>query len=170
MHRLLLFIFILIGFSCNNIINNNDDEVAKSARKYTEDFYFKNNVKVEFLEFNLIQLDNLNSSEMDSIIFRMIKNELLKTALKIGGYNNQEISFAFSDPDFSKYRDAASKSFEYKSYSDSLKIYMYKPGYIAHFYSKFKLSDQENNFLNNRLYEDRAYLISENYKVIKILY
>jgi|688.fasta_scaffold236578_2 hypothetical protein len=169
MQRLLLFIFILIGFSCNNIINNNDEEVTKSARKYTEDFYFKNNVNVEFLEFNLIKLDNLNSSEMDSIIFRMIKNELLKTALKIGGYNNQEISSAFSDPDFSKYRDAASKSFEYQSYRDSLKIYMYKPGYIAHFYSKFKLSDQENNFLNNRLYEDRTYLISENYKVIKII-
>ena len=41
MHRLILFIFIHIGFSCDNIINNNDEEVTKSARKYTEDFYFK---------------------------------------------------------------------------------------------------------------------------------
>jgi len=169
MHRLLLFILLLIGFSCNNILKNNDEEVTKSARKYTEDFYFKNNINVEFLEFNLIKLDNLNSSEMDSIITRMIKNELLKTALKIGNYNIQEMSSAFSDPDFSKYTDAASQSFEWKSYSDSLKIYMSKPGYIGHFYSKFKLLDQENNFLNNKLYEDRSYLISEKYKVIKIL-
>jgi len=93
----------------------------------------------------------------------------LKIAFKIGNYSIQDMSSAFRDPNFSKYTDAASKSIEWKSYSDNLKIYMDKPGFIAHFYSKYKLFDQENKFLNNQLYQDRTYLISDNYKVIKLI-
>lgn len=170
MYKLFFYcIPIFVGFSCSNILENNDKEITKSAKKYTEDYYFKNNLNVEFIDFNLNKLEKLNSSEMDSIIVRMIKNEIIKITFRIGNYNIQDMSSAISDPNFKKNAEIAGNSFELKSYSDSLKIYMNKPGFIAHFYSKYKLFDQENNFLNNKLYQDRTYLISDNYKVIRLI-
>lgn len=163
-----IFTLFLILISLNSCKNINEKNIIEATRQNTEDYYFKNNYKINIIDHKLINYKELNSDQTDSIIKLLVEAKLINTAVKLSDRNvndfylmdvNSQISFI----------DDAGKALEYKEYVQNIKKNMGQNTYECHFYSKFITSDQSGNNESNHLYEDRVYLLNNKFQVLDIL-
>jgi len=160
-----LFLIPIFLMSCNELFDNSNSKATQSAKKYSEDYFFSNNQEVEFIEFKVTRLESVSSDFKDSLIRKFKKNELLKTALKLGGQDMRNPDF--STPEFIENIDDAKRSREYQIYSSKLDMYLGQPGYVAHIYSKYRVS--RDGSTDNKLHDDRQYLLSSDFVTLGII-
>jgi hypothetical protein len=67
------------------------------------------------------------------------------------------------------YMDKAGKTEEFKTYAQNLKKSIGQKGYKVSIFSKYITMDIDGNNKSNQLYEDRIYLLNENFEVLGIL-
>jgi hypothetical protein len=137
-------------------------------KKNTEDYFFKKNLKCEILDFKINNLKELQIEQVDSIIKRFIKNKLLKVAIDLSGQSTDDY-FKMDNAFVLKFIKEAGDTKEFINYSADLKKHLGQKAYEVHAYSKYVVMDQNGNNRQNKLHEDRTYLLSINYEVIGLI-
>ena len=165
MRYLPLLLIVMFLSSCNDLFDNSNRKATQSAKKYTEDYFFSKNQGVEFVEFKLTKLESISNDLKDSLIRKFKKNELLKIALKLSGQDVQNPDF--SAPGFIENIEDAKRSRDYQLYSSRLDSYLGQPGYIAHIYSKYRVS--KDGSIDNKLHNDRQYLLSTDFVTLGVI-
>ena len=161
-------IFILLFLNSCSYFESNESKMLDMTKKYTEDYYFKNNFKTEIIEFKLKSYEEVDADVTHSLIIEFVKNQLLKVAIKL----SNQTAEGFFDMDGmlqGNYMDKAGKTEEFKTYAQNLKKSIGQKGYKVSIYSKYITMDIDGNNKSNQLYEDRIYLLNENFEVLGIL-
>ena len=70
---LLLALIALMAVACTSQYERNLQKMERIIKKQIEDEAFKNNMKVELLEFKVVSYDTINENVLDT--FRMITNQ-----------------------------------------------------------------------------------------------
>lgn len=167
MYYLLLIICFFLN-SCNGSNTVNKSRILEETRRYTEDYYFKKNYKVEILEFKLTSYKEISSKEIDSLIIRFTKNELLNIAIKLSGYTTEDF-FAMDGDWRSFYITIAGQSPDLTNYSSNLRKSRGKQGYEAHVYSKYVTMDLDGSNTSNHLFEDRIFILDKDFRVLWVI-
>ena len=163
----LIFIFFFLN-SCNYFNKGNESKMLEVTKRYTEDYFFKKNYKVEMIDFKLNSYKEIDSKEMDSLITQFVKNKLLNVAIKLSNITSEDF-FAMDGMWRVNFIDKAGNTDEYKMYAQDLKKSMGQKGYEVHIYSKFVTMALNGNNKYNHLFEDRTYLLSKEFVVLGII-
>nr|DAP95363.1 MAG TPA: Protein involved in gliding motility 9 Secretion System Type.5A [Caudoviricetes sp.] len=131
---LLLALIALMAVACTSQYERNLQKMERIIKKQIEDEAFKNNMKVELLEFKVVSYDTINENVLDT--FRMITNqskidfyaerhrELLKEAKD--KYYMAGLASSLNAPDMAKhdFDEAEDLAAEVRKIADSLVKYI----------------------------------------------
>ena len=131
---LLLALIALMAVACTSQYERNLQKMERTIKKQIEDEAFKNNTKVELLEFKVVSYDTINENVLDT--FRMITNqskidfyaerhrELLKEAKD--KYYMAGLASSLNAPDMAKhdFDEAEDLAAEVRKIADSLVKYV----------------------------------------------
>ena len=131
---LLLALIALVAAACTSQYERNLQKMERTIKKQIEDEAFKNNTKVELLEFKVVSYDTINENVLDT--FRMITNqskidfyaerhrELLKEAKD--KYYMAGLASSLNAPDMAKhdFDEAEDLAAEVRKIADSLVKYI----------------------------------------------
>jgi hypothetical protein len=162
-----IFIFFFL-ISCNYFNQGNESKILEETKKYTENYFFKNNYKVEMIDFKLNSYKEIDIKETDSLISRFMKNKLLTVAIKLSNQKTEDF-FAMDSMWQENFIDKAAITDECKMYAQDLKKNMGQKGYEVHIYSKYVTMDMNGNNQSNHLLEDRTYLLNKDFLVLGII-
>ena len=73
---LLLALIVLMAAACTNQYERNLQRMGDGVKKYFEDEAFKNDGKVEFLEFKTVSYDTINENLLDSFRLNFIRAKI----------------------------------------------------------------------------------------------
>lgn len=161
-------IFILLFLNSCNYFKGNESKMLDATKKYTEDYYFKNNFKTEIIEFKLKSYEEVDSNVTDSLITEFVKNQLLEVAIKLSNRTTEEF-FNMDAMLKLNFIDQAGNADKYKLYAQELKKSIGQKGYKVSVFSKYITMDIDGNNKSNHLYDDRIYLLNENLEVLGII-
>ncbi len=161
-------IYILLLLNSCNYLKSNESKMLDMTKKYTEDYYFKNNFKTEIIEFKLKSYEEVDADVTSSLIKEFVENQLLKVAIKLSNQTAEEF-FNMDGKLQGNFIDKAGNTDEFKIYAQDLKKSIGQKGYKVNVFSKYITMDIDGNNKSNHLYDDRIYLLSENLEVLGIL-
>lgn len=160
----LLFLYLTL-ISCNK---SEETRMINASKRYTEDYFFKKNLKIEIIDYKINSCKELNLTEADSIIKKFIRNKLQSVAIKLSGQTASDFS-SMNTTSRQKFIDDAFEATEFELYFQKLKEMMGNEGIEIHAYLKYVTSDLNGNNKQNRIYEDCLYLLNKDFQVIDMM-
>jgi hypothetical protein len=161
MKRNLILILVSVFFLTSCKSEDSDTKIAEAIKHYYDDYYFKQNFKIDFVDVKIIKKDSVN---LDSVHQILLKDKLLIISNKICASLND------SDKNIINYIRESGQTKEYKDYVNELNNSIGQGnagnGNNINFYLKYTLTNLNNNIKQNEILENYYIVLDKNYNVI----
>lgn len=162
--RNIAIFLIIMGLSSCNLFKQKDElKILEGIKKYHEDYVFKNNLKVEFIDIRIIKYNELVSQKMDSLLKKFVVDKLIGIEVKLS-----KLSYDDMIRSGINYTEEAGNSQEFGNYVKNIKRYSGQKGFEAHVYLKYTMMDINGNHISNHIDEDNTYFLSKDFSVIQV--
>jgi disulfide oxidoreductase YuzD len=159
---ILVFASIFLMTSCNKN-DDSDTEIAEIIKHYYDDYYFKQNYKIDFVDIKIKKRDSVN---LDSVHQILLKNKLLIISNKICTSLND------SNKNIFNYISQSGQTDEYKNYVKELNMLIGQGdagnGSNITFYLKFTLTNLNTNLKYNEILENYYIVLDKDNNVITV--
>ena len=140
-----------------------ESRFIEEIKNYNEDYFFKNNLKVEFVSVKITNYNEINSQKMDSLLRTFLINKLLAVEVKISKLSYKDMIRSGID-----YSNEAVNSPEYENYAKSIRKYRGQIGYKVQPYMKYIIRDMNGNHVSNHIEDAITYYFSNDFKIITV--
>ncbi len=165
MKQIIFASFILVSYtSCISSSKETEGKIIKSVSAYMSDEFFKNNYNLNIIE---VRINTLKTKTMDSIMYLVMKEVLLKNAYWISNPDQKGKTM-----DLGKFTISSSSVEEAKKVPEYLNLkkivsqYSHDQiGYEVGIYFKSTYTNS-NNQSENYLLDDLFFVLDQNFKII----
>jgi len=158
MKRNLIFIFLAICIlnGCKKI-EDTDVKITDAIKRYTDDLYFKQNYKIDFVDFKILKRDSIS---LDSVHQIFLKEKLLSISNKVN------VSLGGSNENRFNYITQAGETKEYKDYAREIDGTIgVGNGIYINAYLKYTITNLNTNIKQNIIFENYYYVMDKNFIV-----
>nr|WP_315188675.1 hypothetical protein [uncultured Flavobacterium sp.] len=134
-----------------------DIKTTEAIKRHFDDFYFKQNYKIDFVDIKIIERDSIS---LDSVHQMFLKGKLLSISNKISA------SLVDSNENRQNYITEAGETQEYRDYARELDGTIGDGnGIYINAYLKYTLTNLNTNIKENIILENHYFVLDKNFKV-----